>query len=53
MKGTKSAGIIVFITVPMPVILILIMLIRGSSLPGAGDGIKWYLTGFPDGPTVS
>jgi len=52
MKGTKSAGFIVYLTVPMPVILILIMLIRGATLEGAGDGIIWYLSGFPGGPTV-
>lgn len=53
MKGTKSAGIIVYITVPLPVIMIFIMLIRGATLNGAGDGIKWYLTGFPDGDSAS
>ena len=34
---------IVYVTVPLPVILLLIMLIRVSFLEGADDGIRTYL----------
>lgn len=47
-KGVKSAGWVVYFTVPLPVLLILIMVIRGATLDGAGDGIRWYLSGFED-----
>jgi NSS family neurotransmitter:Na+ symporter len=32
------------ITVPLPMILLVILLIRGLTLPGAMDGIRYYLT---------
>ncbi|MCL4170748.1 UNVERIFIED_CONTAM: hypothetical protein GTU68_048274, partial [Idotea baltica] len=38
--GTKSMSKIVYLTVPLPVILILIMLVRVIFLDGAGEGIK-------------
>jgi len=43
-KGVKRVGKIVMWTVPLPVILLLILTIRGLTLPGAGDGILYYLT---------
>ena len=42
-KGVKSSSYIVWITVPLPVILIITMVIKGAGLPGAGDGVKLYL----------
>jgi len=53
MKGSKSIAIVTYMTVPLPIILVLMLLIRGSTLEGAADGIRWYLLGFPDGPTVA
>ena len=35
----------VWVTVPVPTILIVILLIRGATLEGAGKGVMLYLTG--------
>ena len=42
-KGVKSASIAVKITMPLPFLLLFILLIKGLTLPGAGDGIRRYL----------
>ena len=42
--GVKAVGKVVLWTVPLPVLLLLIMLVRGITLPGAADGIRYYLT---------
>ena len=39
---------VVYVTVILPVILLLILGIRAVTLEGAGTGIKQYLTGDPD-----
>lgn len=39
-KGVNSSSYIVWATVPLPVIFIIIMIIKGATLPGAGNGIK-------------
>ena len=43
-KGAKSVGKVVMITVPLPVICLGILVIRGLTLPGAMGGLKFYLT---------
>lgn len=43
-KGVKRIGRIVALTVPIPTILLLILTIRGLTLPGAIDGLNYYLT---------
>jgi NSS family neurotransmitter:Na+ symporter len=43
-KGVKRIGKVVAWTVPIPTILIIILTIRGLTLPGAIDGIAYYLT---------
>ena len=43
-KGVKSIGKVVAITVPLPTILLFILTIRGLTLPGAMDGLSFYLT---------
>jgi NSS family neurotransmitter:Na+ symporter len=43
-KGVRSVSKVVMITVPLPLILLTILLIRGLTLPGAMDGIRYYLT---------
>ncbi|MEA2054660.1 MAG: sodium-dependent transporter [Candidatus Thermoplasmatota archaeon] len=43
-KGVKSIGKVVAITVPLPTVLLLILAIRGITLPGALDGLGFYLT---------
>ncbi len=43
-KGVRSVSKVVMVTVPLPLILLAILLIRGLTLPGAIDGIRYYLT---------
>jgi len=43
-KGVKNIGRVVLITVPLPTILLVILAIRGLTLPGAMEGITFYLT---------
>lgn len=43
-KGVKSAGKVVAITMPLPIILLVILFIRGITLDGAMLGITEYLT---------
>ena len=43
-KGVKRIGKIVALTVPIPTILLIILTIRGLTLPGAMGGISYYLT---------
>ncbi len=43
-KGVNRIGKIVAITVPIPTILLIILTIRGLTLPGAIEGISYYLT---------
>lgn len=42
-KGVKSVGKVVVITMPLPIVLLLILLVRGITLPGALPGIIYYL----------
>ena len=42
-KGIKSIGKVVAITVPLPTILLLILVARGLTLPGASIGLNFYL----------
>jgi len=43
-KGVKRIGKIVALTVPIPTILLIILTIRGLTLPGAIEGLGYYLT---------
>ena len=43
-KGTKTVGKVVFYTVFIPWGLLILFIIRGVTLPGAGVGISYYLT---------
>ncbi|HEB37133.1 MAG TPA: sodium-dependent transporter, partial [Thermoplasmatales archaeon] len=43
-KGVSRIGKVVAITVPLPTVLLVILTIRGLTLPGALDGVSYYLT---------
>ncbi len=44
MKGVKSVGKVVLVTVPLPFLLLIVLFFRGLTLPGAIDGLSAYLT---------
>ena len=45
-KGVESTGKIVYVTAPLPYILLIILLIRGLTLEGASTGIVYLF--YPD-----
>lgn len=42
-KGVKSAGKVVMVTMPLPIILLIVLFTRGITLDGALTGIYYYL----------
>ena len=42
-KGVKSSGKVVYVTATFPYAVLVVLLIRGVTLPGAAEGLKWYL----------
>ena len=42
-KGVKVVGKVVNLTVPLPIILLAVLIIRGITLPGSGQGLNFYL----------
>ncbi|XP_059149192.1 sodium- and chloride-dependent glycine transporter 1-like [Physella acuta] len=45
-KGIKSVGKVVYVTATLPYILITVLIIKGATLPGAVDGVLFYI--WPD-----
>lgn len=43
-KGLSYVGKVLLFTVPLPVILVLILLVRGLTLDGAAEGLNYYLS---------
>jgi NSS family neurotransmitter:Na+ symporter len=43
-KGVKTVGKVVYATVTLPWLILIIFVIRGLTLPGAIDGVRYYLT---------
>lgn len=42
-RGIRSAGKVVYLTATLPYVLLTVIIIRGCTLPGSWDGLKFYI----------
>ncbi|KAL4647565.1 sodium-dependent serotonin transporter-like [Arapaima gigas] len=42
-KGVKTSGKVVWVTATLPYVVLLVLLVRGATLPGAWRGVVYYL----------
>ncbi len=42
-KGVHTSGKVVWVTATMPYIILAILLVRGTTLPGSLEGIKYFI----------
>jgi len=45
-KGVNSSSYIVWVTVPLPVLFIFIMVVNNLTLPNASEGVRMYIKGY-------
>lgn len=48
-KGVSSSSYVVWVTVPLPIFFIFVMVMNGLTLENADEGIRMYLKGYVNG----
>mmetsp|Transcript_14703 Transcript_14703/g.38225 ORF Transcript_14703/g.38225 Transcript_14703/m.38225 type:complete len:549 (-) Transcript_14703:264-1910(-) len=52
-KGASLMSKVVLVTMPLPMICLFCLIIRAVTLPGAGDGLYYYVAGGPNSTPLS